>query len=53
MAGFKWFQVVSGWFQVVPRFSKYGKMSLFVDYILHKNKTYDRRRKSKKKKKEK
>ena len=23
MAGFRWFQVVSGWFQVILRFSKY------------------------------
>ena len=41
MAGFRWVQVVSGWFQmvsggfpwfqVVPRFSKYEKQPVFLE----------------------
>ena len=37
MAGFRWFQVVSGWFQVIPRFSKYlqkDAMSRFGENML-------------------
>ena len=37
MAGFSWFQVVFGWFQVVPRFSKYGILKV-QSCKLYKNK---------------
>ena len=39
MGGFRWFQVISGWFQLVPGFSKYGiqylrkRLSYCIDFF--------------------
>ena len=37
MVGFRWFKVLSVWFQVAPRFSKYGPPTTFLIFQMKKN----------------